>query len=287
LNHSKFLNFLIRFCQKSVSLTLTLRKRKTKKIWYSRDQQVVATTIQKEQQAVAQEARTNPKDPQLLKAKPLQTERKKNSPSQNQNLFKATGLATTNPKAISGMALHHLAEDQNLIQAAPQVIVHRAIKNHLHHAASHTLAGQLPVAMKKDQKEVSVPIQQAKGSLIQAAHHLARTKDQKEALAAAQLATKNHTHPHVPAHLQVPKVNPKEVLAKAATVSLATSQPRVAIVSWVTDRLKAALKNATTLRLRTNLTVINQHVIRMHLPEPCVAVKTPLNQNPKTMALSA
>jgi hypothetical protein len=261
-------------------------KAQNKKIWYLRDQQVVATTSQKEQQAVAQKATKNPKDLQPQKAKQRQTEKRKNSPSQSQNHFKATGLATTSPKAISGMALHHRAEDQNLIQDALQVTVHLAIKNHLHPVASHTLAGQ-PVAMKKDRKEVSVPIQQAKGSLTLAAHHLVKKKDQKEVLAAARLAIKNHTHPHVPAHLQVPKVNPKEVLAKAATVSLAISQPKEAIVSLATDQPKAVSKNAMTHRLKTNLTVINHHVIRMPLPEPCAVVKIPLNQKQRTTALSA
>jgi hypothetical protein len=55
-----------------------------KKIWYLRDQQVVATTSREKQQvetlpAEVQEAMINPKDHHpLQKAKPLQTEIKKN-----------------------------------------------------------------------------------------------------------------------------------------------------------------------------------------------------------------
>jgi hypothetical protein len=237
-------------------------KAQNKKIWYLRDQQVVATTSPREQRAGAQEATINLKDLQRLKAKPLQTERKRNSQSQNPNLFKATGLVMTNLKAVLGTE-HHQAiknhhQDQDLIQdaqpakAASGMALHLVIKNHFRHAASLTQAGQ-PAAMMKDQKEALAQVRlPATGNLTQADHHQARTKDQKEVSEAALQAKRNPTRHHVPEHHQTLKIGPKEVLALNQTVTVnlmpvqnqGNAQP---IRNLATGQPKAGLKNAKAL----------------------------------------
>jgi hypothetical protein len=240
-------------------------KAQNKKIWYLRDQQVVATTSQKEQQAEAQEATTSPKDLQRLKAKPLQTERKRNSQSQNQNLFKATGLVMTNLKAVLGTA-HHRAkknhhQDQNLIQDAQPAMLHlkavsgmahhQAIKNHFHHAANPIRAGQ-PVMMT-DQKEVLVQVRlPATGNLTLAGHHLARTKGQKEVSVATLPAKRNLIRLRAPEHHQILKTGPKEVLVlnQAVTVNLMQVQNQEnaqPIKNLETGQPKVVLKNAKVL----------------------------------------
>jgi hypothetical protein len=245
LNPIKKLCFLLKKC----TFDPHAAKAQNKKIWYLRDQQVVATTSQEDHQAEAQEATINPKDRHLLqKAKPLPTERKKHFPNQHPNLTKATGLVMTSLKAVL-VAVHHRAkenhhQDQNLIQAVQQAKAvlmaarHRAIKNHFHHAANPTRAGQ-HLVMMTDQKEILVQaLVRAKGNLIQAGHHRAKATDQKEVLAqalvpakgnltqadhhrakatgqkevleAALPAKRNHTHLHAPEHHQILKTSQKE-----------------------------------------------------------------------------
>ncbi len=182
-----------------------------KKIWYLRDQQVVAMTGQENQPAEAHEATISQKDRQPQKVKPLRTEKRKNYPDRI-NHSKATDLVTISPKAILGIAHHPAIKNhragQNHTLAAQQVVMtdlkvisgtvhHPAIKKAFRHAASLTRAGQQVAIATTGQKGASaqahLPV--VKENHILVAHHLVtEKKDQKETL--------------VPAHLPVAKENP-------------------------------------------------------------------------------
>lgn len=203
-----------------------------KKIWYLRDQQVVAMTGQENQLAEVQEATISQKDRQPQKVKPLRTEKRKNYPDRI-NHSKATGSVTISPKAILG-TVHHLAiknhqEDQSHtlagqlpemtnLKAISGIVHHLAIKKAFRHAASRTLAGQQAAILKTGQKEHSVQAHRpaAKESLTPAVQLRAKVKkDPKGTLAEAVPAKRNHT----PLHALVPPapilaISQKEVLAQ-------------------------------------------------------------------------
>jgi hypothetical protein len=242
-------------------------KAQNKKIWYLRDQQVVATTSQEDHPGEAQKATINPKDQhQPPKAKPLQTERKRNSPSQNQNPTKATGLATTNLKAVLGTA-HHQAtknhhQDQNLIpdahraKAVSEMVHHQAIKNRFRHVANPTRAGQQAAAMMIGLKEIlDQALLVAIENLTRAGQHqVMRVKDQKEVSEqAVRPATRNLIRLHAPEQLQNSKTDPKEALAlnQPAIVNLMQVQNQEnaqQIKNLAKGQPKADLKNAKVLR---------------------------------------
>jgi len=203
-----------------------------KKIWYLRDQQVVAMTGQENQQAEAQEATISQKDRQPQRVKPLRTEKRKNYPDRISH-SKATGSVTISPKAILGTAHHPATKNRQAgqnhtlaaqppemtsLRAVLGIVVHLAIKKVFRHAASRTPAGQQAAILKTGQKEASVQAhrQAAKENPTRAVQLRAKVKkDPKETLAAVVPAKRNHTLPHAPVH-QIPilAISLKEVLAQ-------------------------------------------------------------------------
>lgn len=203
-----------------------------KKIWYLRDQQVVAMTDQENQLAEAHEATISQKDRQRQKAKPLQTEKRKNYPDRIKH-SKATDLVTINPKAILGTAHHlaienrraglnHILADQPAattdLKAILEMAHHLAIKKVFRHAASHTLAGQQAAIAKKDQKETSAlaHLPPAKENLTQAAHQPAvAMNDQKETLAQVHLPPAKENLTQADQQVVMVRKDQKETLAAA------------------------------------------------------------------------
>jgi hypothetical protein len=138
----------------------------------------------------------------------------------DQNLILAAHLpAMTDPKAISGMV-------QPL-----------AIKKAFRHAANHTLAARHP-AIATDRKEASAQVLPRPIENLTLAGHLAARvkKDQKEALATALPAIKNHTHRHVP----VPQIPTLAISQKEVLVQVPKDQQTKNLMTGP----KADLKNA-------------------------------------------
>jgi hypothetical protein len=251
-----------------------------KKLWYLRDQQVVATTNPESRHQGVQNPTTDQKNQhQPQKVKLLQTERKKYFPDRKKH-SKATGSVTISPKATLG-AVNHLAQkDQALSQGRIQ-------------------AGQ-PATVKTGQKEVLGAIVLAKENLSVAARvnltaagqQPVIAKDRKEASAAIHKAKRNLTHLHAPVHQQALKVNLKGALAvmQAANVSLHQEEPKVVIVSLHQGEQKVALKNAKEGLKRNHHLAKGPHTGRMtgktnRMPlKPCVAVKMLLQKNQKMTA---
>jgi hypothetical protein len=248
-----------------------------KKLWYLRDQQVVATTNPESRHQGVQNPTTDQKNQhQPQKVKPLQTERKKYFPDRK-NHSKATGSVTISPKAILGAVNHLALKDQAL-------------------SRGHILA-DLPGTVKTGQKGVLAAIARAKESHSVAVHvnptaagrQPVMTKDRKEVSAAIHKAKRNLTHLHAPVHQQALRVNPKEALAamQAVNVNLHHGEPKAANVSLHHGELKAALKNVKAVLKKNHHLVKGRHTGRMtgktnRMPlKLCVAVKTLLQKNQK------
>jgi hypothetical protein len=238
-----------------------------KKLWYLRDQQVVATTNPESRHQGVQDPTTDQKNQhQPQKVKLLQTERKKYFPGRKKH-SKATGSVTISPKAILGAGNHLALKDQALSQGL-------------------TLAGLLPTATT-GQKEILAATAQAKGShlvaarvnLTAAGQQPVITTGRKEVSAAKHKAKKNLTHLHVPVHQQVLRASLKEALAvmQGANVNLHQEEPR------------AASKNAKAVLKRNHHLAKGRHTDRMigktnRMPlKPCAVVKILLQKNQKTM----
>jgi hypothetical protein len=251
-----------------------------KKLWYLRDQQVVATTNPESRHQGVQDPTTDQKNQhQPQKVKLLQTERKKYFPDRKKH-SKATGSVTISPKAILGAVNHLALKDLALSQGRTQ-------------------AGQ-PVTVKTGQKEILAAIAQVKGNHSAAARvnptaadqQPAIAKGQKEASAAIHKVKRNLTHLRAPVHQQALKVNPKEALVvmQAANVNLHQEEPKVANANLHHGELKAALKNAKAVLKRNHHLAKGPHTGRMtgktyRTPlKPCVAVKILLLKNQKMTA---
>jgi hypothetical protein len=251
-----------------------------KKLWYLRDQQVVATTNPESRHQGVQNPTTDQKNQhQPQKVKLLQTERKKYFPDRKKH-SKATGSVTISPKAILGAANHLAQKDLALSQG-------------------HTLAGQ-PATVKTGQKEVLAAIAlvkenhsaAARVNLTAADRQPVTAKDQKGVSAVIHKAKRNLTHLHAPAHQQASKANLKEALVvmQAANANLHHGEQKAAIVSLHHGELKAALKNAKVALKRNHHLAKGPHTGRMtgktnRMPlKPCVAVKMLLLKNQKMTA---
>lgn len=238
-----------------------------KKLWYLRDQQVVATTNPESRHQGVQDPTTDQKNQhQPQKVKLLQTERKKYFPDRKKH-SKATGSVTISPKVILGVVNHLAIKDQALSQG-------------------HIQAGQ-QVAATTGQKETLAAIAQVKENhlvavrvnLTAAGQQQVMTKGQKEALAAIHKAKRNHTHLHVPVHQQALRANPKEALAamQAANANLHHDQPKAA----ASKNAMAALKRNHHLAKGLHTGRMTGKTNRMPL-KPCVAVKILLLKNQQT-----
>jgi hypothetical protein len=251
-----------------------------KKLWYLRDQQVVATTNPESRHQGVQDPTTDQKNQhQPQKVKLLQTERKKYFPGRKKH-SKATGSVTISPKAILGAVNHLALKDQALSQG-------------------HTQVGQ-PATVKTGQKEILAATALVKENHLVAARvnptaadqQPATAKDQKGASAVIHKAKRNLTHLHAPVHQQALRANLKEALVvmQAANASLHHEEPKAVNVNLHHDQPKEASKSAKVVLKKNHHLAKGPHTDRMtgktnRMPlKPCVAVKMLLLKNQKMTA---